>query len=177
MLIVGLWFWLSTCNQETTDDAYTEGDAVTVAPKISGYVVKLLVKDNKRAQLGLAQAQLSLSRVQYPAQLAQAKAQQARAEANLQNAEAQVEVAAQVQLQVCQAETNVEARKRQVDQAQAPLETAELNLSYSDVRVAIRRFRYPAQRSARHLGTGGQFAFLHGIAGHLDYRQFQGVSA
>lgn len=96
MLIIGLWFWLSTRNQETTDDAFTKGDAVTVAPKTSGYVVKLLVKDNKRvrkgdllvqidprdataerdrarAQLGLAQAQLALARVQYSAQLAQLK--------------------------------------------------------------------------------------------------------
>ena len=50
MLIVGLWFWLSTRNIETTDDAFTEGDAVTIAHKASGYVVKLLVKDNQRVK-------------------------------------------------------------------------------------------------------------------------------
>lgn len=52
MLIAGLWFWLSSRNQETTDDAYTEGNAVTIAPKISGYVVKLLIKDNQRVRKG-----------------------------------------------------------------------------------------------------------------------------
>lgn len=117
-LIVGLWFWLTTRNIETTDDAFTEADAVTIAPKASGYVTELRVKDNQRvkkgdlllvidprdssaqrdqaqAQLGLAeaqlhqaQAQLALARVQYPAQKDQALAQQARAEANLKNAQA-----------------------------------------------------------------------------------------
>ena len=104
MLLVGFWFWFSTRNIETTDDAFTEGDAVTIAPKASGYAVQLLVKDNQRvkkgdllvlidprdnaaqrdqakAQLGLAQAQLhqaqaqlALARVQYPAQRDQALA-------------------------------------------------------------------------------------------------------
>lgn len=119
LLGVALYFWLTTRNQETTDDAYTESDAVTIAPKVGGYVTTLAVKDNQRvrqgdllvqidgrdyqaqrdqalAQLGLAQAQLhqaevqlALSKVQYPAQLAQAQAQQARADANLQNADAE----------------------------------------------------------------------------------------
>lgn len=200
LIVVGLYFWLTTRNQETTDDAFTEGDAVTIAPKVSGYVTALAVKDNQRvhkgdlliqidardyqaqrdqalAQLGLAQAQLhqaqvqlALAKVQYPAQLAQAQAQQARADANLQNAEAdyrrqrgvdpratsqqnidsasaqlraaradaanaraQVEVAAQVGLQVKQAEATVEARQQQVGQAQAQLEAADLNLSYTQV--------------------------------------------
>ncbi|WP_413727022.1 HlyD family secretion protein [Sodalis sp. RH19] len=202
LIVVGLYFWLTTRNQETTDDAFTESDAVTVAPKVGGYVVNLAVRDNQRvhkgdlllqidardyraqhdqalAQLGLAEAQLhqaeaqlALSRVQYPAQLAQAQAQQARADANLQNAEAefrrqrgvdprattqqnidtasaqvraaradaasaraQVEVAAQVALQINQAEATVEARQQQVRQAKAQLETADLNLSYTDVRA------------------------------------------
>jgi membrane fusion protein (multidrug efflux system) len=44
-------------------------------------------------------------------------------------------VASQVQLQIRQQETNVEARERQVEQARAQLETAELNLSYTEVRA------------------------------------------
>ncbi len=98
MVVVALVWWLLTRNQETTDDAFTDGDAVTIAPKVAGYVTDLRVKDNQRvkkgdllvvidprdataqrdqaqAQLGLAtaqlhqaQAQLALSKVQYPAQ-------------------------------------------------------------------------------------------------------------
>ncbi|ADU68580.1 HlyD family secretion protein [Pantoea sp. At-9b] len=118
MLLIIFWFWFSNRNIETTDDAFTEGNAVTIAPKAAGYVVNLLVRDNQRvkkgdllveidprdnvaqrdqaqAQLGLAQAQLhqaqaqlALSRVQYPAQRDQALADQAKAQANLLNAQA-----------------------------------------------------------------------------------------
>ncbi|SPW22779.1 Inner membrane protein yibH [Cronobacter sakazakii] len=189
-------------NLETTDDAFIEGDAVTVAPKVAGYVTELRVKDNQRvkkgdllvvidprdataqrdqaqAQLSLAesqlhqaQAQLALAKVQYPAQRDQAKAQVLRAqaelanaraeyqrqrgvdpratskqnidaanaqlrsaEAGLANAQVQLEVAEQVQLQIRQQETNVEARQSQVEQARAQLKTAELNLSYTEVRA------------------------------------------
>ncbi|ALB54330.1 HlyD family secretion protein [Cronobacter universalis] len=202
MVIGAIIWWFMTRNLETTDDAFIEGDAVTVAPKVAGYVTELRVKDNQRvkkgdllvvidprdaaaqrdqaqAQLSLAesqlhqaQAQLALAKVQYPAQRDQAKAQVLRAqaelanaraeyqrqrgvdpratskqnidaasaqlrsaEAGLANAQAQLEVAEQVQLQIRQQETNVEARQSQVAQARAQLQTAELNLSYTEVRA------------------------------------------
>ena len=202
MVVVALVWWLLTRNQETTDDAFTDGDAVTIAPKVAGYVTDLRVKDNQRvkkgdllvvidprdataqrdqaqAQLGLAtaqlhqaQAQLALSKVQYPAQRDEARAQVLKAKADLANAEAaykrqrgvdprattqqnidtanaqlrsaqaqlasaqaQLEVAEQVQLQIRQQETNVEAREQQVAQAKAQLETANLNLSWNNVRA------------------------------------------
>ncbi|WP_105663179.1 HlyD family secretion protein [Cronobacter dublinensis] len=207
MVVGALIWWLMTRNLETTDDAFIEGDAVTVAPKVAGYVTELRVKDNQRvkkgdllvvidprdataqrdqarAQLSLAQsqlhqaqAQLALARVQYPAQRDQAKAQVLRAEAELANAraeyqrqrgvdpratskqnidaasaqlrsaeaglanaKAQLEVAEQVQLQIRQQETNVEARESQVAQARAQLQTAELNLSYTEVRAPFDGF-------------------------------------
>ncbi|ELY2736750.1 HlyD family secretion protein [Cronobacter dublinensis] len=207
MVIGALIWWLMTRNLETTDDAFIEGDAVTVAPKVAGYVTELRVKDNQRvkkgdllvvidprdataqrdqarAQLSLAQsqlhqaqAQLALARVQYPAQRDQAKAHVLRAEAELANAraeyqrqrgvdpratskqnidaasaqlrsaeaglanaKAQLEVAEQVQLQIRQQETNVEARESQVAQARAQLQTAELNLSYTEVRAPFDGF-------------------------------------
>ena len=45
-IIAGLIFWLMTRNQESTDDAYTEGNAVSIAPKVSGYVVENRINDN-----------------------------------------------------------------------------------------------------------------------------------
>ncbi|ELQ6221313.1 HlyD family secretion protein [Cronobacter turicensis] len=202
MGIGAIIWWFMTRNLETTDDAFIDGDAVTVAPKVAGYVTELRVKDNQRvkkgdllvvidprdataqrdqaqAQLSLAesqlhqaQAQLALAKVQYPAQRDQAKAQVLRAqaelanaraeyqrqrgvdpratskqnidaasaqlrsaEAGLANAQAQLDVAEQVQLQIRQQETNVEARQSQVAQARAQLQTAELNLSYTEVRA------------------------------------------
>ena len=117
ILCVAIVFWLMNRGIESTDDAFTDGNAATIAPKTSGYVVNLNVKDNQfvhqgdllvvidprdataqreqaQAQLGSAQAQLQqaqaqyqLAKVQYPAQLHQALADQAKAKANLANAQ------------------------------------------------------------------------------------------
>lgn len=159
MLLVGLWFWFTTRNIETTEDAFTEGDAVTIAPKAAGYVVKLLVKDNQRvkqgdllveidprdtsaqrdqakAQLGLAQAQLhqaqaqlALSRVQYPAQRDQALADQAKAQANLLNAQADY-----------RRQRGVDPRatsQRNIDTAAAQLRSAEAQLQSAKAQVEV----------------------------------------
>ena len=169
MLIVGFWFWFSTRNQETTDDAFTEGDAVTIAAKASGYVVKLLVKDNQRvkkgdllveidpsdnqaqrdqakAQLGLAvaqlhqaQAQLALSRVQYPAQRDQALADQARAEANLLNAQADYRRQRGVDPRAT-SQRNIDTAAAQLRSAQAQLQSAKAQVEVaSQVQLQIRQ--------------------------------------
>ncbi|WP_063552879.1 HlyD family secretion protein [Burkholderia territorii] len=203
LLIAGLVWWLMTRDQESTDDAYTDGNAVAVAPHVSGYVTRLAVDDNTfvhrgdvlveidprdyraqvdaaRAQLGLAQAQLDASRVQldiarvqYPAQYRQARAQiesaeaayrqalaaqerqravdaratsqqaidaadaqRASADANVAMAQAQARTASLVPQQIRQAETTVEERRQQVLQARAQLDTANLNLSYCELRAS-----------------------------------------
>ncbi|WP_343464910.1 HlyD family secretion protein [Pantoea sp.] len=159
MLLVGLWFWFTTRNIESTDDAFTEGNAATIAPKASGYVVKLLVGDNQRvkqgdvlveidprdylaqrdqarAQLGLAQAQLhqaeaqlALSRVQYPAQRDQALADQAKAQANLLNAQSDY-----------RRQRGVDPRatsQRNIDTAAAQLRSAEAQFQSAKAQVEV----------------------------------------
>lgn len=169
MLIVGLWFWFANQNLETTDDAFTEGDAVTIAPKASGYVVKLLVNDNQRvkkgdllveidpsdnraqreqaqAQLGLAvaqlhqaQAQLALSRVQYPAQRDQALADQAKAEANLLNAQADYRRQRGVDPRAT-SQRNIDSASAQLRSAQAQLQSAKAQVEVaSQVALQIRQ--------------------------------------
>ncbi len=159
MIVVGVYFWLTTRNQETTDDAFIEGDAVTIAPRIAGYVVNLAIGDNQRvrkgdllaqidprdamaerdraqAQLGLAEAQLhqaevqlSLAKVQYPAQLAQARSQQVRAEANLQNAESDY-----------RRQRNVDPRatsQQRVDNASAQVRSARADVANARAQVEV----------------------------------------
>jgi membrane fusion protein (multidrug efflux system) len=105
-------YWYATRDEISTDDAYTDGHAITVAPQVSGMVVALHVNDNQRvksgetlieidprayvaardqaqgslqvaeAQLANARIGLERARVDYPARLASAKAQLAAAEAN-----------------------------------------------------------------------------------------------
>ena len=116
-IVGGLIFWLMTRNQESTDDAYTEGNAVSIAPKVSGYVVENRINDNvfvhagdlllkidprdyivacDQAQANLdaavaqeasAEVDLHTTKVRAPANLAQAMAQLAQARANLAQSE------------------------------------------------------------------------------------------
>src|SRR5580704_2223717 len=107
----GIYFWLSTRNIEWTDDAYTDGRAVTIAPQVSGLVVSLDVTDNEfvhqgqalihidprqyqndrdsaQGALDMAQHQLAgqkfgaeIARKNFPARLKEAQAQLASAQA------------------------------------------------------------------------------------------------
>jgi membrane fusion protein (multidrug efflux system) len=200
--IVGFIYWFVHRNDVSTDDAYTDGNVVTMVPKVSGYVVALYVDDNSRvrkgdlllkidprdyqtsveqavAQLALAKAQLkssqealTIARVQYPAQLKSAQAQQDAAVASLrdaeasyrrqhevdrrattqenidqsttqqqsalsslENARAQLRIASLVPEQIVQAALTVTQREAAVQQAQAQLDQANLNLSYTEVRA------------------------------------------
>ncbi len=111
--IGGAIWYFATKNLQTTDDAYTDGNAVIVAPKISGYVHELAVNDNQfvhkgdllvrlgardylasrdvaRAQVAAAQGQLDgakvnaqLVRATAPAKLQAAQAQKQSAQATL----------------------------------------------------------------------------------------------
>ncbi len=198
----GLWWWLATRGTENTDDAYTDGTSVTIAPKVAGYVVELLITDNTRlragdlilridprdyiasrdqaqaqvesaqAQLANAQANLDLAKQTFPARLRQAQAQREQAEAQQQKAQADlkrqrivdprgttqadidaavaaarvasattgqqvanVEINRPVPLNINLAQTQVKQAEASVAQARAQLETAELNLSYTELRA------------------------------------------
>lgn len=168
-ILVALWFWFTTRNIETTDDAFTESDAVTVAPKASGYVTELLVKDNQRvkkgdllvvidprdniaqrdqaqAQLGLAvaqlhqaQASLALAKVQYPAQKDQALAQQAKAEANYMNAQEDYKRQRGVDPRAT-SQRNIDAANSQLRSARAELESAKAQVEVaSQIQLQIRQ--------------------------------------
>ena len=102
--IGGGWYWYATRDEASTDDAYTDGNAVMVAAQVSGQVVDLAINDNQhvmpgqvliridprpfiaardqaqgqlaaaQGQLAAAQAALDLAREIYPARLASAQA-------------------------------------------------------------------------------------------------------
>jgi membrane fusion protein, multidrug efflux system len=111
-------YWIANAGYESTDDAYIDGNAVVVAPRISGAIVALDITDNQfvhkgdplvhidprqylideesaKATLATAQGQLAglkyaaeVARKNFPAALQIAQAQLASAKANLVKAEA-----------------------------------------------------------------------------------------
>jgi membrane fusion protein (multidrug efflux system) len=103
--IAGLYYYYDGLYHVSTDDAYTDGHVITIAPNLSGYVASVHVTDNQKvkagdilvelvaqdyiiprdravAALALAEAQYaaaksnySIAQTTYPAQYAAAKAQ------------------------------------------------------------------------------------------------------
>jgi membrane fusion protein (multidrug efflux system) len=112
--IVFAWYWFTTLRWlESTDDAYTQADAVVIAPKVAGYVGDLLVTDNERVRAG--QTLLRIDPRDYKTALAQAEANVAAAEADIANIDAQLTM-----------------QQAQINQAHADLASAQAALTFSE---------------------------------------------
>jgi membrane fusion protein (multidrug efflux system) len=106
IVIGGLIYWLLTRGLESTDDAYTDGRAIAMAAKVSGYVTELNINDNTPVKAGdlllkidprdyitardQAQASLSLAQAQLASAQVDLEIARIRAPANLEQAEAQL---------------------------------------------------------------------------------------
>ncbi len=153
-IIAALVYWLMHRGLVSTDDAYTEGRAIAIAAKVSGYVVELNVNDNTvvkagdllmkidprdyitardqaqanlelaEAQLTSAQVDLEIARVRAPANLEQAQAQLAQAEANQQQAEQDYRRQRSVD-QRATTQTNVDQATAQMKSATAAVKNAK----------------------------------------------------
>ncbi|MDN4984104.1 HlyD family secretion protein [Bradyrhizobium sp. WYCCWR 13022] len=75
---------------ETTDDAYVKADSTIVAPKVSGYIVEVLVADNEPVQSGQVLARIDDR--DFRTALKQAQADVAASEAAVKNLNAQIEL-------------------------------------------------------------------------------------
>jgi membrane fusion protein, multidrug efflux system len=152
-----LYYWLSTRNIQSTDDAYTDGRAIIISPQVSGTVVSLDVTDNefvKQGQplihidprqykieqeqaegaLATAKAQhlgqqygLEIARKNFPAQLDQAKAQLESAKAS--RAKAQADYDRQKSL------PKLATSQQDIDAAEAALKQADAQLALAEAQV------------------------------------------
>ncbi len=159
--IGGFVWWFLHRDQLGTDDAYTNGRAIMIAPQVNGYVVDLAVNDNQfvhkgdllvaidprpytvvrdqaRGQLETAQAQLGSARVAlekarttFPAQLAQAQGQLAQAQSQLINAQSDYKR----QHAVSRAATT----QQNVDQSTAGQRSAEGAVQVAQAQVDVAR--------------------------------------
>jgi membrane fusion protein (multidrug efflux system) len=156
LVVVGGIYWLATRGTVSTDDAYTDGDSVTIAPKVPGYVTRLAIGDNMRvaagqilieidprdatlardkaaaalaldrAQLDRAKADLDIARVRFPADLASADAAVAAAKAGRDRAAADLG-----------RQKRVDARattQQQIDASEQALRAAEAQLADAEAK-------------------------------------------
>ena len=89
-LIAG-YFIYDALGYQSTDDAYVETTTVSVSPKVSGQIVKVLVKDNQAVKAGDVVA--VIDKVDYQVKLEQATAAYEKALLNQQNAHANLNAA------------------------------------------------------------------------------------
>lgn len=153
----GIYYWLSTRNTVSTDDAYIDGRAVSIAPQVSGQVVSLDVTDNQfvrkgqplihidppqyasdrdfaRGVLDTAKSQLAgqtllaeVARKNFPALLEQAQAQLASAQAAVTKAQADYQRQRSLPKQA--------TTQQEVDAATAALRQAQAQVAQAEAQV------------------------------------------
>src|SRR5262252_1812768 len=140
--VAGVRYWLHSRLYESTDDAFIEGHATQVSPKVSGYVQKIYITDNQQVKAGdllveidprdyevrLAQARAALS-------AATARSKAARAGLNLTRVTAGAGVVA-ARSGVAQAHAAASAAVGRVNQLSAAVGTAEANVAQAQAQVA-----------------------------------------
>jgi membrane fusion protein (multidrug efflux system) len=119
----GFDYWTVGRFLVSTDDAYVKADSTTIAPKVTGYLLHVLVKDNERVTRGQVLARIDDR--DFKVALDQARADVAAANATIASKQAQLDVqqavikAAQATLDVDQAAVTFAAQdnKRYTDLA------------------------------------------------------------
>ena len=110
-------YWYLTKDQESTDDAYTDGRAVMVSPHVVGYVTVLAINDNQFVHKGDLLVQIEPK--DYEAARDQAEGQLKALEAQLENARVALDKARIVYpAQLSQAEGQLRQARGQLYQAQ-----------------------------------------------------------
>jgi len=157
-IIAGIIYWLATAGEVTTDDAYTDGTAVSVASNVSGYATALYVTDNTFVHAGdllvtidpredaadvqQAQANVALAQSQLASAQVDLQEEQVRAPAQLAQAQAQL---VQAQAQEFETRRNYERERTvdqratagtDVDQAAEQLRAAEASVKQARAQVA-----------------------------------------
>ena len=90
LLLLGIFAAIHSTFYQSTDDAFVEGRLISVAPRVAGPVVKLLVDDNYDVKEG--QLLLEIDPNDYEVRLHQAEAKLAEAKAQLKVSQKEVEV-------------------------------------------------------------------------------------
>ncbi len=139
---LGWRYWTTGRFQVSTDDAYVKADSTTIAPKVSGYIATVLVRDNEAVRTGQVLARIDDR--DFRVSLAQAGAQVEAAEANI--ASKQAALAAQ--------QSAIDAAKATIDVARAEETFAEQdNQRYAQLAKTGYGSVQTAQQAASRIAT------------------------
>ncbi|MCJ2182896.1 HlyD family secretion protein [Novosphingobium sp. 1949] len=159
---------------EETDDAQIGADSVTLSPRISGYIDRVVVADNSDVVTG--QPLVFIERGSYAAQLAQAKAQAALARAGVRAAQ---EALREHSAAIVQAQARVSAARDKADYDSAQVRRyAPLAASGADTGERLSQLKL-AQSQSRHdvkaltAAQAAQVAHKSGLEAQLSQAEAQ----
>ncbi len=141
-IAVAAWFYFSTRNRVSTDDAQVDGHIIPIAAKISGNIAEVLVDDNQPVKAG--DVLVRIDPRDYQARVDQARAALAVAESQARGAQARVPWTDAT------TETGMSSAEAQVATAQAELararvdaqQAADADLSYAQANVESAQANY-----------------------------------
>ena len=130
IVCLSLYFIVESIKYQSTDDAYVETTMVSVAPKVSGQIVEVLITDNQKVKEGDLVARIDDT--DYKIKVDQTSAAYERVQLNQENAKANFK-AAQTNIDLAKADldryTNLynsgAVSKQTLDQAQAKYDSAK----------------------------------------------------
>ena len=132
--IGGFVYWLHASQFEETDDAFVDGNIVTVSPQIAGRVKNVNVRDNQDVAAG--DLLVEIDSTDLTTSVSQSTAALRAAESKLEAARTNVElVKASSDAMLSQAKAGVENAQAAVDQAQATADKARAEIEQAQATV------------------------------------------
>ncbi len=145
--VIALVFWLHYRNRESTDDAQVNGHIIPIAPRVSGSVIDVLVKDNQSVKKG--QVLVRLDPRDFQAKVDNTKAALALAVSRSQAATINVPLTSETTRSgTTSADAVVAAAQASYDQANLDLQTALTSgLAYAQANVQDQQAKYQKAES------------------------------
>ncbi|MDE2028101.1 MAG: HlyD family secretion protein, partial [Candidatus Omnitrophica bacterium] len=127
---------------ESSDDAFIEGDVTVISPKVSGYVDKVYVKDNQPVKAGTLLCAIDPRDFQTSLDMAQAQLLAAQLEEQQAGQDVERYKALLASKDISQRQFDMvllrwKTGNAKLDAAQARLQQAQLNLSYTKITAPV----------------------------------------
>lgn len=139
-----VWKYQQYLMNPWTRDAQVQAQVITIAPRVTGPIVALNVSDNEKVSVGQSLFQIDPST--YKVALAQAQASLSQAKVAVSEANEQlnrslamnrVDPGAVAKLRIISLQNNVNSAEAAVQQAQAKVAQAQLDLSFTKVKAPV----------------------------------------
>ncbi len=167
LLIIGAIVSVNSIFYKSTDDAFVEGHIITVAPRVSGPVVKLCIEDNQQVKKG--DLLLEIDPVDYEVKLKQTQAKLEEARASLKKAQSQNEKdTADYQRYTLMYEKGISS-KQDFDNSQNNYNSAKSSID--EISALVKRLEAEAEQAKLNLSYTKIYAAQDGKITHRTVEQ------